>query len=57
MPVIMSPKPKRVRVFLKNGQVYEGGAEEVFQNNSGHHLGAVGRPDTLPEQPKKTQKK
>jgi hypothetical protein len=30
MPVIMTPNPKKIKVFIKNGQVYEGGIEEAM---------------------------
>ena len=52
MPVVMSPKPKRVRSFIINGQVYEGGAEEYYNGTStmGNELGGNTSPDRLAEQ-------
>lgn len=51
--VVMSPKPKRVRSFIINGQVYEGGAEEYYSGKSapmGNELGGDTSPDRLAEQ-------
>ena len=47
--VIMSPHPKRIRTFIKNGQIYQGGAEEVLGNPMARNLGGIGGPDQLPE--------
>ena len=44
--VIMSPHLKRVKVFIKNGQVYKGGIEEMFTANN---LGRVGETDRVSE--------
>jgi len=56
--VVMSPKPKRVRTFMINGQIYEGGAEEYYSGKStqpatdttvGDELGATSGTDRLDE--------
>jgi len=56
--VVMSPKPKRVRAFMINGQLYEGGAEEYYTGKStaptpvatvGDELGATSGTDRLDE--------
>jgi hypothetical protein len=39
----MSPHPKRTKVFMLNGQLYEGGIEEAFRARN--NLGAVGSPN------------
>lgn len=45
--VIMSPNLKRIRTYIKNGKVYEGGIEEMFSatNPSGSPITA-GIPET-----------
>lgn len=36
MPAVMSPKPKKIQVFISpNGQLYEGGAETYYGTNLG----------------------
>jgi len=48
--VVMSPKPKRVRTFIINGQVYEGGAEEYYNGSSvGNELGGATSTDRVAE--------
>lgn len=46
----MSAKPKRVRSFIINGQIYEGGAEEYYNGSSvGNELGGAPSTDRLAE--------
>lgn len=37
MPAILSPNPKRIRQFILNGQIYEGGIDQAYsaRNNVG----------------------
>jgi hypothetical protein len=49
--VVMASKPKRVRSFIINGQIYEGGAEEYYNGSSmGNDLGGATTTDRLAEQ-------
>lgn len=45
MPAILSPNPKRISVFIRGGQIYEGRIEEAM--GSAHHLGGVGSPKRM----------
>jgi len=50
--VVMSSKPKRIRAFMINGQLYEGGAEEYYTGKStamGNDLGGTISPDRVAE--------
>ena len=56
--VVMASKPKRIRTFIINGQVYEGGMEQYYSgqatpakttNTVEPNLGGATTPDGLPE--------
>ena len=47
MPVQMSPKPKRIKTFIINGQIYEGGATEYYQGTAKPYLGGAGSTDSV----------
>jgi hypothetical protein len=49
MPAILSDNPKKISLFIKNGQVYEAGSIQAFEGNLGHNLGGTGSPDGVPE--------
>ena len=55
--VVMSPKPKRVRSFIINGQIYEGGAEEYYNGSSvGNELGGASTTNRVAEQTEANEK-
>lgn len=57
--VVMSAKPKRVRSFIINGQLYEGGAEEYYNGVStpvGNEVGGTPTTDRLAEQTEVNEK-
>lgn len=41
MQAVLSQKPKRVSVFIKNGQIYEGRIDEAMGDRA-TYLGSVG---------------
>lgn len=43
----MASNPKRIRNFILNGKVYEGGIEELL-GGAKHNLGGTGSPDGIP---------
>lgn len=54
MPAIISPNPKRVRVFIKpNGQVIEGGIEEAY--GMGPNMVRTGGSNQLPGKTEETE--
>lgn len=46
MPVQMSANPKRIRNFIINGKVYEGGIEQLL-GGAQHNLGGAGIPNGI----------
>lgn len=44
MPIVIGDNLKRKRVFIINGQMYEGGAEEYF-GGARNNLGGTGSPN------------
>ena len=49
--VVMSANPKKIRTFIINGQMYEGGAEDYFSGRAKPiDVGGTGSPDgVLPQ--------
>jgi hypothetical protein len=47
--VEMSAKPKRIKTFIINGQVYEGGATEYYQGTSKPYLGGARSSNSVEE--------
>lgn len=59
MLAVLSPNPKRVRVFIHNGKIYEGGIEEAFLQIRNELGGVRGTDGVLPpteEAPAKIEK-
>lgn len=48
MTVIMSPNPKKIKQFINNGKVQDGGVEQIL-GGAGHNVGGTTSPDRLPE--------
>ena len=53
MPAILSAKPKRIRQFILNGKIYDGGMEEAYaqQQGIGNNLGGAGSPNGVSTPP------
>lgn len=58
MPAVVSPNPKRVRVFMRGGQLYEGGIEAAL--GAPLNMGGYRNPTSLSREngvPKENQAK